>query len=955
MLTLRSTVAATTILAAGITAVCLIAEPRSGETRPQIPVSQPAPAEAPATTTTPAVAEEVSLPDCCGGRASTLTPAELQAQTERGEKRAQVLAAFNAWGERFAHATAEQRSEMMAEGLALAQERRLFMVYLIKTNPREALAAADKLSPLARKDLPPEIARHVEHLVSGKGDLAVLGMIGAKGSSYLRLAQIGGEQFTAYTYGKRNAPIPETNTPLIGVALGNTESVPVNGQTVERHENVLALREDKYRVLTRAEAAIQRDSEPPAAVHHCPVSGAETSANGDPTAVDVGGEVVWLCKGGHVGPFVHDAAGQLVAASGGDPQLAAAGGPGEGAGSFPSTSAGWNTGNKTWVAIVVRFPEQAANPFGSADISGSVSQAQTRFNQWSYGRVNFSSSVTPILTLPHSQAEYSSGSLGWAESAMMSDAITLANNAGYNASGANFRSLVYSSDVIGGYCGLAYVVGQDNWIKCIEPRIFNHEVGHNLGLPHANSWTPSTTNPIGAGSHCEYCGAYNCMGGDASAYDSMMRFYIRWLTYNEAHDVKTNGTYRIYDPEVTSLTAGRKHTIRIAKQAGQYYFVEFRPRATALSDSAAVNTTTMNGIRILRTDGSEQIDVTPGSASGTSDAALTVGQSFTDSAAGITITASAKGGSGSDQYMDVAVSFSAPALYSGGVYELQPQCAPGLALDVSGGSDSDGANVQIWTSHGGASQQWKIEDEGGGVWELLPLCAPGRRLDVTGAGTGNGTNAELWTDYSSANQRWALTDVGNGYFEVVPQNATGSRLDVNGGASAAGTNVQIWGTNSSPAQRWRLLATGPQNNATFALEPQCASGKRLAVAGGADANGTLVTIWDKVGVDPSQQWKLESEGDGLWELIPQCATSRRLDVTGGGTTNGTQMEIWIDGDGNNQRWSVVSTGNGYYELIPKHATGSRLDVNAAGNTNGTKVQLWQTNSSIAQRWRLFRN
>jgi hypothetical protein len=443
------------------------------------------------------------------------------------------------------------------------------------------------------------------------------------------------------------------------------------------------------------------------------------------------------------------------------------------------------------------------------------------------------------------------------------------------------------------------------------------------------------------------------MGQGGAAYDTMMRFYLRWLTYNEAVDVSTPGTYRIYDPEVTGLTGGRKHTIRIAKQAGQYYFAEFRPRATALSGGGGVDGSTQNGIRILRTDGAEQIDITPNSAGGMWDAALTVGQSISDAAAGINFSVVAKGGSGSDQYVDVSISYASPALYSGGVYELQPQCAPGLALDVSGGQDANSANVQIWASHGGTAQQWKLESQAGGQWELIPLCASSRRLDVNASGSANGTNVQIYQDFNNTAQRWALSSVGNGYFELTPQCATGARLDVNGGGNSNGTNVHIWGSNSSGAQRWRILPTAAQNGAVYQLEPQCAPGKRLDVSSSQDVNGANVQIW--TGNDSTaQQWRFESQGDGLFELIPLCATSRRLDVNGSGSANGTNIQIWQDFSNNAQRWSIVGVGNGYFELVPQCAIGSRADVNAAGNTDGTNVQLYQSNSSIAQRWRLFR-
>ncbi len=145
-------------------------------------------------------------------------------------------------------------------------------------------------------------------------------------------------------------------------------------------------------------------------------------------------------------------------------------------------------------------------------------------------------------------------------------------------------------------------------------------------------------------------------------------------------------------------------------------------------------------------------------------------------------------------------------LASGTVYKVEPECAPGKCLDVSGVSTADGANVQIWDFVGGANQKWKAIDSGGGCWQFEPQHAPGKRLDVNAAGSSDGTNVQQWTSNSSVAQLWKLYDNGDGTLSLEPQCASGKRLDVNGAGSANGTNVQIWTGNGSSAQRWKFSA-----------------------------------------------------------------------------------------------------------------------------------------------------
>ena len=138
-------------------------------------------------------------------------------------------------------------------------------------------------------------------------------------------------------------------------------------------------------------------------------------------------------------------------------------------------------------------------------------------------------------------------------------------------------------------------------------------------------------------------------------------------------------------------------------------------------------------------------------------------------------------------------------------YYLEPQCAPGMRLDVYNAETSNGTDVWIYSFNGTPAQRWRLIDVGGGYFELEPQHAPGMRLDVDNAGTSNGTNLWIHSSNGTPAQRWRLIDVGGGYFELEPQCAPGMRLDVENAGTNFGTNVWIWSCNSSSAQRWRLI------------------------------------------------------------------------------------------------------------------------------------------------------
>jgi hypothetical protein len=65
--------------------------------------------------------------------------------------------------------------------------------------------------------------------------------------------------------------------------------------------------------------------------------------------------------------------------------------------------------------------------------------------------------------------------------------------------------------------------------------------------------------------------------------------------------------------------------------------------------------------------------------------------------------------------------------------------------------------VDVWSCNGGSNQRWNLINISGNIYELAPQNAPGLRLDVWGAGTANGTQIDVWTANGGSNQRWTLS------------------------------------------------------------------------------------------------------------------------------------------------------------------------------------------------------
>ncbi len=117
----------------------------------------------------------------------------------------------------------------------------------------------------------------------------------------------------------------------------------------------------------------------------------------------------------------------------------------------------------------------------------------------------------------------------------------------------------------------------------------------------------------------------------------------------------------------------------------------------------------------------------------------------------------------------------------------------GRCLDVAGGVNANGTNVQIFDCNGSKSQQWTYRRNS----KTLHSKMAWRCLDVASSVNVNRTNVQINDCNGSKSQQW----IRNSRQEF--RNAMGRCLEVAGGVNANRTNVQIFDCNRTKSQQWR--------------------------------------------------------------------------------------------------------------------------------------------------------
>jgi len=543
---------------------------------------------------------------------------------------------FAGWAERYLNSTDDGvRRSMIAEGIALARTRRAPFQKLIAHHPEQALKQAVPM--VVRQQLPPEIASLLEERISDRGFFGVLGTIGAPAdappvSREVQLAD--GRTLTAHVFGERLNQLTTENATFWGVAI----------------DRDVALSESRVRVLEPGEVPDARKT----VQTTCPVSGktiaAALSSNGAllPVAagqavVEAGPTICYLCEGGHV-QAVND---KYLAAEGGT------GGPGFVTGNVPAT---WSTGYKKVLYMRVTYADELQAPDTEAAAYARMAIVENFMRQNSYGRLQMLTTVTPLLVMPHTEQWYVVNGSG----PLLSDARAAAKAAGYDTANYDFDICRHDGSV-GSYAGLAYVGGKGVWLKDESAGVSCHELGHNLGLSHANKWDTGGQSIIGAGANDEYGNGFDTMGDGYGNgyYNAQHKSKLSFLTAPNITTITSSGTYRIYAQDQAILDPAKRYAFNVRKDGERTYWGEFRQ----------LNTSTpwvMNGVLLYwapwanSNGGAQLLDTTPGTKDGNNDAAIVLGRTFDDPEADIHITPIAKGGT-TPESIDVVVNIGTQA------------------------------------------------------------------------------------------------------------------------------------------------------------------------------------------------------------------------------------------------------------------------------------------------------
>ncbi len=228
-----------------------------------------------------------------------------------------------------------------------------------------------------------------------------------------------------------------------------------------------------------------------------------------------------------------------------------------------------------------------------------------------------------------------------------------------------------------------------------------------------------------------------------------------------------------------------------------------------------------------------------------------------------------------------------------GYYSVKPMVNQNQFLEVSGGIDSDFADVNLNTQNSqAAAQSWQFFKNTDGSYRIIPQSSTAKSLEITST-----TDAYINTFSASDAQKWIFEDVNTIKDDIyyLKNKASGKYME-----TSAANDIKQNNYTGAAAQQWKFVYKG---NGYYKLIPLYDINRLMDVSNAWDVDYNTVKTWTNSGYPTAQSWQLYRNTDGSYRIIPQLSATRCLEISGSSTA---YLNSFSSAD--TQKWVIEDIG-----------------------------------------------
>lgn len=289
---------------------------------------------------------------------------------------------------------------------------------------------------------------------------------------------------------------------------------------------------------------------------------------------------------------------------------------------------------------------------------------------------------------------------------------------------------------------------------------------------------------------------------------------------------------------------------------------------------------------------------------------------------------------------------------SDGIYTIKSAQNERYVLDITGVSENNLANLEIWENHYGTNQKFYVKSIGDGYY-IISAMNSNKYLDVEGASCRDGANVLQFSYHGNSNQQWKIKQAEDGTYYIISR-CSGLYLDVAYGIMENGSNVLTWQYNGGINQKFKFEREQESSieEGIYRIESGQNGKYALDVNGVSYQDCANIQIWENNYGD-NQKYRIKAVGDGSY-TITAVHSNKNLDVEGASKYNGANVLQFKSNWGDNQKWFLRDAGNGCYYITSK-INGLNMDIDSGRMNNGTNVLMWAHTGRDNQKFRLIKS